>query len=83
MLGADQAGVSNDPDLVALGQTIRRLRKAQELTQEELAFRSGLHVNYIGGIERGERNIGVKALYSLARGLGVDIGQLFCPPEGR
>ncbi|WP_343228605.1 helix-turn-helix transcriptional regulator [Sphingomonas colocasiae] len=62
---------------MALGQTIRQLRKAQELTQEELAFRSGLHVNYIGGIERGERNVGVKALFSLARGLDVQPSELF------
>ena len=74
---ADQAGVTNDPDLVALGLTIRRLRKEGNLTQEELAHRSGLHVNYIGGIERGERNVGVKALFSLARGLDVTPGTLF------
>lgn len=76
---ADQAGVTNDPDLVALGQTIRRLRKERELSQEDLAGRARLHVNYIGGIERGERNVGVKALFSLARGLGVQPGDLFAP----
>ena len=79
---ADHAGVTNDPDLMALGLTIRRLRKERELSQEELAERSGLHVNYIGGIERGERNVGVKALFRLAKGLQVPTGKLFDQPQG-
>ena len=58
-----------DPELVALGREVRRYREAAGLSQEELAHRSGLHRNYIGGIERGERNVGVKALFRLAAGL--------------
>jgi transcriptional regulator with XRE-family HTH domain len=63
--------VKDDPDLLALGREARRLREARDLTQEELADRAGLHPNYIGRIERGESNVGVKALFKLARGLGV------------
>ena len=66
-----------DQDLLAFGRTVRRLRTEQNLSQEELAERSGLHRNYIGGIERGERNAGLKALFALARGLGVQPSQLF------
>ncbi|MFL6846462.1 MAG: helix-turn-helix domain-containing protein [Allosphingosinicella sp.] len=58
------------PNLPALGREARRLREARDLTQEELADRAGLHPNYIGRIERGESNVGVKALFKLARGLG-------------
>lgn len=65
-----------DRELLALGSEVRRLRKAAELTQEELAHRSGLHVNFLGGIERSERNVGVKALLRLARGLGVHPAEL-------
>jgi transcriptional regulator with XRE-family HTH domain len=69
--------VSVDGDLVALGREVRRLRKERGLSQEELADRSGLHTNYIGGIERGERNVGIKAIFALARGLGVGPRDLF------
>ena len=66
-----------DEELLALGRTVRRLRIERGLSQEELADLSGLHRNYIGGIERGERNVGVRALFSLARGLGVPAQELF------
>ena len=56
-----------------MGREARRLREERDLTQEELADRAGLHPNYIGRIERGESNVGVKALLKLARGLGVSL----------
>ena len=66
-----------DADLLILGHAVRQHRQAQGYSQEELADRSGLHRNYIGGIERGERNVGVKALIELSRGLGVHPVDLF------
>lgn len=71
------AAVKDDPDLLALGREARCLREALDLTQEELADRAGLHPNSIGRIERGESNVGVKALFKLARGLGVSPAALF------
>ena len=66
-----------DSDLIAFGKTVRRLRTERGISQEELAELAGLHRNYIGGIERGERNVGLKAVFSLARGLGVKAAELF------
>jgi transcriptional regulator with XRE-family HTH domain len=74
---ATLAAAKDDPDPPALGLEARRLREARDLPQEELADRAGLHPNYIGRIERGESNIGVKALFKLARGLGVSPAVLF------
>lgn len=64
------------PDLKRFGQRVRELRLVAELSQEELAERSGLHRTYVGGIERGERNVGVLNLLRLARALRVRPGDL-------
>lgn len=65
-----------DPELVALGRRLVRLRRAADLTQEGLAHAAGLHWTYIGQIERGERNPTFKNLLKLARGLDVDPSRL-------
>jgi len=59
------------------GARIRRLRKARKLSQEALALTSDLDRSYVGGIERGERNIGVLNVYRLAGALGVAPAELF------
>jgi transcriptional regulator with XRE-family HTH domain len=59
------------------GAAIRRLRTAKHLTQEGLAERARLHPSYIGGIERGERNLGLDNILRLARALSTDPGALF------
>lgn len=58
-------------DLEIVGKTIRQLREAIGVSQEELAYRAGLHRTYIGGVERGERNLGVENLIRIARALEV------------
>jgi transcriptional regulator with XRE-family HTH domain len=59
------------------GARVRVLRTAQGLSQEALAQASGLHRNYIGGIERGERNVGIDSVFRLADALHVEPGDLF------
>ncbi len=66
-----------DAELLTLGREVRKRRKAAGLSQEDLAALSGMHVNYIGGIERGERNVGVKAFLRLAEGLKIPPARLF------
>ena len=63
--------------LIEFGNNIRRLRTAKKISQEELAFRSGLHRTYIGMIERGEKNITLINIDKIARGLDIDLKKLF------
>lgn len=55
-----------------VAENVRSRRVDQELSQEELADRCGLHRTYVGAIERGERNITVNTLFRLAEALGCD-----------
>ena len=57
--------------LVVLGETIRRLRVERGLTQNQLGALAETHGNYIGLIERGERNISALNVCYLAAALGV------------
>lgn len=59
------------------GKTVRGLREARGYSQEELAERSGLHRNYVGGVERGERNIALENIVKLAKALSVKTRDLF------
>ena len=52
-----------------VGENVRRLRIAQELTQEQFAERSGFSQQYISDLERGQRNPAVVSLYELAQAL--------------
>ena len=55
------------------GCRIRNLRVAQGMSQEVLAQKSGLHRTYIGGVERGERNISLINIEKIARALNLTL----------
>ena len=55
---------------------IRYYRKLQNISQEELSFRSGLHRTYIGMIERAEKRVSVISLEKLSEALGVSYNEL-------
>jgi DNA-binding XRE family transcriptional regulator len=68
--------MESNKDLRAAGREIRRHRQNLGLSQEQLAERAGLHRNYIGFLERGERNASLKALFAVARSLDISLGEL-------
>lgn len=76
------------PLRLRLASNLRAIRRARGLSQEGLADLSGLHYTYIGGIERGERNLSIDNIGRLADALGLDAVDLLCvtlqaPPSAR
>ena len=59
-----------------VGKRIRELRTKRNWSQEFLAAESGFNTNYLGGIERAERNPSLKNLAKIADALGVTIPDL-------
>jgi len=59
------------------GERVRQLRLQKNLSQEDLAFKAGVHRTYLGGIERGERNPSLKNIVAIATALDVTLVQLF------
>jgi ribosome-binding protein aMBF1 (putative translation factor) len=67
----------NEQDiLLTFGHRVREIRKSLGLSQEQLAEACALDRTYIGGIERGERNVALRNIQILARALGVSISKL-------
>lgn len=58
------------------GKHVRKLRLDRGLSQQKLAELADLHRNYVGGVERGERNIAILNIVRLARALKVKPGKL-------
>ena len=66
-----------------VGFSIRRIREQRGLSQEKLAALAGLHRAYIGQIERGEKNVGLKNLEKVASALDVGIRVLLDYDDSR
>jgi transcriptional regulator with XRE-family HTH domain len=69
---------SSDPR-ASFGKQVRKLRLERGLSQEKLAELANLHRNYVGGVERGERNIALVNIIRLAKGLRVKASRLLDP----
>lgn len=62
-----------------LAANLRSARAHKGLNQEELGDLAGLHRTYIGGLERGERNVTIDIVARLARALGYEVHELLSP----
>jgi transcriptional regulator with XRE-family HTH domain len=63
--------------------TIRHLRAARGYSREAFAQETRLNQAYMGGVERGQRNVGVVNLYRLARALDMSLSELFAEVESQ
>lgn len=71
---------STDPKTL-FGQRLVALRKEKGWSQEQLSLQSGLARSYLGGVERGQRNIALENIVRLARTLGVPPSDLLAFSE--
>jgi len=59
------------------GERVRDFRRERGLSQESLALAAGLDRTYVGGVERGERNISLINIYKIAAALNLAPKELF------
>lgn len=64
-------------DLKNFGKRVRELRLEKDLTQQELAEKLGVSTNYIGMVERAERNTSLLKVFKIAKVLNVRTSDLF------
>lgn len=78
----DHPGVPNlssqrqNPQLVALGSAIKRIRLENKISQEKLALKAELDRSYMGRVERGDNNVALLTLAKIAAALGVTLSHL-------
>lgn len=68
--------IMNNATLKALGQRIREKRQSLNWTQEILAEKAEIDRSYIGGVERGERNLSFTVLCQICTALKCDVAEL-------
>lgn len=72
-----------DELLHAFGDAVRTRRTELGLSQEALALEVGLHRTYVGGIERGERNVALVNIFRLAATLQMPAAELIAATDRR
>jgi transcriptional regulator with XRE-family HTH domain len=68
--------MTNDFLIAEFGHRIRFLRTKENLSQEQLSFKTGFHRTYIGMIERGERNISLTNMAVFAKAFELSLDEL-------
>ena len=66
-----------DEVLIKLGSKIREYRNLKGLSQDQLGELCGFHFSYIGGVERGERNITIENIAKISKALDIELSKLF------
>lgn len=61
---------------IAFGKAVRKLRDNSGLSQEDIAQKAGIHRNYWGDVERGERNVSIANMHRIAKALGIKLSEL-------
>jgi transcriptional regulator with XRE-family HTH domain len=69
------------PDLIKLGEALRRLRVERDISQENLALSAGVDRSYVGRVERGDNNVAVLTLLKLAYAMEVTLTELMAEAE--
>lgn len=72
---------SSNETLIAFGKAVRSRRAEIGLSQEELALQADLDRTYIGGVERGERNLSLINIVKIAKALRVSGSELLVATE--
>lgn len=73
----DRNSEETKKNLKTFGLRIQELRKKNNLTQSELAEKIGLSTNFIGMVERGERNTSIDKIFKLAKAFNISLAQFF------
>ena len=71
-----------DPNAVFMGQSVRELRAAKEMTLQELSMGTKLSVGYLSQVERGLSAPSISALQAIAKALDVTVSWFFRASEG-
>ena len=70
--------VINDNKLyILLGKNIRKYRKLKNLSQDNLAYESGVNRAYIGYIERSEKKPSIRTVNKIAHTLKIELYKFF------
>lgn len=73
----DRNSEETKKNLKTFGSRVQELRKKNNLTQSELAEKIELSTNFIGMVERGERNTSVDKIFKLAKAFNISLAQFF------
>lgn len=68
--------MNNGDILTRFGKRVRELRKSRGYSQESFAAECGLDRTYLGGIERGERNVALRNIGAIANALRISVSEL-------